>query len=268
MSDDVFPTHVKRSLRYLALLNAQGIEPTVDQLDAFALHPTPVKKSSYSLVSAIALGEEKLLPVSGYMQRLGWLRLGERSGVRLTSLGSALAHALEDQSGRTRSGPDTTVLDLTDAVLTPDDPETFERFTRVVSEAGEAVLADPYFKASTIGWVLASTNISRILMSDRGALRGGERGVIAARLAAPDIENKIEVRMTSSTAFHDRALVAKSGEVWLLGTSLNGVGRHLSSLVRPDREVGSIYRKRIESLWDSASVIEPQPIVEVDAATN
>jgi hypothetical protein len=50
--------------------------------------------------------------------------------------------------------------------------------------------------------------------------------------------------------------------VWLLGTSLNGVGRHLSSLVRLDAYCWPIYRQRMDAWWSTADPIAPQPIIE------
>jgi hypothetical protein len=121
-------------------------------------------------------------------------------------------------------------------------------------------------KAGTIGWVLNSTKITRILLSESGARSKGEEGIIASRLAAPDVGTRIEVRVSPAQEFHDRAIVADKGDVLLLGTSLNGVGKHLSTLVRPDRECWPVYRKRIDGLWNAARVIAPQPIIAASTA--
>jgi hypothetical protein len=269
VSEEIIPIHVQRALRYLALLNRNGAEPTVRQLDAFAVNPVPVRLAAETFNIMSRMLKDEPLAVSGYMQRLGWLRVGDGDGVRLTRLGFLVATALaEGDTHGSTVGPDTTVLDLADTVLAPDDPETFERFTRAVSETGEALLADPYFKANTIGWVLASTKINRVLMSEKGAASRGEKGIVAARLAAADVGHRIEVRITASPEFHDRALLATKGSVWLLGTSLNGVGRHLSALVRPDRECWPLYRSRLEALWEAAETLTPQPIVESATAVS
>ena len=165
----------------------------------------------------------------------------------MTRLGNAMAASFGGGAIIASAKPDSTVLDLADAVLEPGDSDAFERFARIVAELGPATLCDPYFKASSISWVLRSTQINRVLLTKSGARR--ERVPIAARLAGGDADGKLEVRVTDADDAHDRALVAASGDVWLLGTSLNGVGRHLSALVRPDPECWPIYRSRIEGWW-------------------
>jgi hypothetical protein len=260
VSDEVIPDHVRRTLVYLALLNANGYQPTVRELDAFAVGDQPIRVTGRAFFN-FEMTRTTLLMVSGYMQRLGWISVHEEDKVQLTPLGFALAKAVGPAGANAfTSGPATAVLDMAAAVLSPDDPETFERFTRAVAGAGDAMLADPYFKGSTIGWVQTSTTISRVLMSEKGAGKG-EEGIIAARLAAGDVAGRIEVRISAAPEFHDRAVVGQQGEVWVLGTSLNGVGKHLSVLTRPDRECWPIYRKRLEDLWRDARVIAPQPIV-------
>lgn len=258
MSIDLVPDHVWRAVRYLALLNANGVEPTDDDLDAFALAPQPLENVDLLRVDSLTFRFQRRKPVATYLRRIGWTTHGAK-GVRLTQLGGAMAASFGSKSAKA-SQPDSTVLDLADAVLEPGDPDAFERFARIVAELGTATLCDPYFKASSITWVLRSTQINRVLLTKSGARQ--ERIPIAARLAGSDVDGKLEVRVTEANDVHDRALVATSGDVWLLGTSLNGVGRHLSSLVRPDPECWPIYRQRIEGWWKAASPIEPQPITD------
>lgn len=57
---------------------------------------------------------------------------------------------------------------------------------------------------------------------------------------------------------HHRCVIGANGDVRLLGSSVNGVGRNLTAIMKPDPDVARFYRDRCEALWDNATVVEPQ----------
>ncbi|MFB9686101.1 hypothetical protein [Amycolatopsis plumensis] len=66
------------------------------------------------------------------------------------------------------------------------------------------------------------------------------------------------MRATSSPELHDRRIIDADGDVRLLGSSVNGVGRNLTAIMKPDAEVTRLYRDRYESLWKNATVVDPK----------
>ncbi|GHF98347.1 MULTISPECIES: hypothetical protein [Amycolatopsis] len=44
----------------------------------------------------------------------------------------------------------------------------------------------------------------------------------------------------------------------LLGSSVNGVGRNITAIMKSDPEVARVYHHRYEALWSAASVVKPQ----------
>jgi hypothetical protein len=63
-------------------------------------------------------------------------------------------------------------------------------------------------------------------------------------------------------------VVPDTGSVWLLGTSIGGVGKRLSHLIEvKDDTVADDYRSRFEKVWDEAAVVEvvePEPEDELE----
>ena len=88
--------------------------------------------------------------------------------------------------------------------------------------------------------------------------------------------DRLEVRVTSSDEFHDRAVVAADKSLLILGTSLTGIGKHASTVVKLGPVPGNALRRQLEKLWASATPVEPKgimrelvpPIAALDAETH
>jgi len=56
----------------------------------------------------------------------------------------------------------------------------------------------------------------------------------------------------------------------MIGTSINGIGRHETSMISPEPAIAKAYRDSSEKLWMSAEKIEPRhpkAAVETDEAS-
>jgi hypothetical protein len=261
---DLVSPHVHRALAYLRLLNDRGIDPAREHLEAFACEPSPqdaVYQTSFLNVAAFGqwLREQKTRnaePVVDYLVRMGWVELSaEPEGrVHLTDLGQVVLLGLGAE------GPAEQILpNVADVVLEPTDPMAWVHLTRVVANAGAGMLVDGYFKADFVPWLVETTTMRRVLVSSRPGKAAQDLGLIAVALATLPNAGQLEVRATNSPELHDRCIIGADGTVQLLGSSVNGVGRNMTAVVRPDPDVMRTYRDRYENLWKSATVVEPQP---------
>jgi hypothetical protein len=123
---------------------------------------------------------------------------------------------------------------------------------QATSNAGAGMLLDPYLKPEALLWLITSTEITRALIKPP---RGGI-GPFQVALGYTRGSERIDIRVTSTDEFHDRSIVGADGAVTLMGTSVNGLDRHLSSLTTLTAEDGASLRARYESLYSAAERIE------------
>jgi hypothetical protein len=148
-------------------------------------------------------------------------------------------------------------------VLRPDDPFVYIELTRAISEAGAALLVDPYFKADMLGWLYNATQVTQLLLSSARGAQAREAELIALFLdgiqETPNV-GRIEIRATDSPVLHDRCIVREDGGVLLLGTSITGIGRHLSTII-PMPATGAVaMRAAIDKIWQAAEIVEATKI--------
>ena len=111
------------------------------------------------------------------------------------------------------------------------------------------MLVDSYFKPEQVPWLTSATSIRRVLISGRHRRAAEDLKRMSVALGTVPGASALEVRSTTSPELHDRCLISSDGSVQLLGSSLNGVDKHLTALITPDVEVGKLYRDRYERLW-------------------
>lgn len=70
----------------------------------------------------------------------------------------------------------------------------------------------------------------------------------------------VEVRHTNDPGLHDRCVVGETGSVQLLGSSVTGVGKHLTAVITPADDIAQVYRQKYEALWKDAEIVTPQPV--------
>lgn len=263
---ELVPEHVHRALAYVRLLNDRGIDPEWAHVEAFARTEVPkgVGYEEYSpFIGAASVAfwgkrERKIRdaePVLEYLKSMGWIATSERpdSGVHLTKLGRALLQGLEAETPLEL--PDSNVADV---VLEPTDPLAWVNLTRVVANARAGLLVDAYFKAEYLPWLIEGTSMRRVLVSSRHQKADRDLAVMAVALATVPNADQLEVRSTNSTELHDRCIIGADGNLRLLGSSINGVGRNLTAVITPDPDAMRVYRERYEKLWAEAIVVTPQ----------
>jgi hypothetical protein len=265
-SKELVPRHVQRALTYLRLLNGQGIDPSREDIDRFACNSAP--RGSRRVFSAAALVDpdepalatEPAEPVTDYMLIVGWAE-ASNDHVHLTMLGHAVLRGLDLDAPLGASADRNDVV--TDVTLEPTDALALVRLTRVMASAGAGLLADPYFKAEQVQLITETTSLRRILVSsktvEKSAKRAeSEQALIALALRTVPGASDLEVRSTDSREFHDRCVLAADGRVYLIGSSVNGIGKHLTAVITAPGDVAQFYRTKYEGFWAAASPIRLQ----------
>ncbi|MFF3489405.1 hypothetical protein ACFYXC_40170 [Streptomyces sp. NPDC002701] len=250
--------HVLRALWYINVMSSQGVSITTANVDQVATELPPKDAEYGSLLAPLAGMFPRHVvtspePVARYLLNVRWIVRSD-DGIQLTNLGRAILQAsgAQEQMEQVRQP---LVKDMT---LSPDDPLVYTVLTRRLAAAGAGLLVDPYFKAESIAWVLEATTIRRILISKKASTK--ERPIIAVALATLPNGRDLEVRATADKELHDRRVIAADGTVQLIGTSINGVGRHETSMVTPEIAIAKAYRDSSEKLWAGAEKVEPQPL--------
>ena len=268
---ELLPRHAYRTLLYVEKLNNVGVQPRVEDVEAFAVSDPPQETQYRSAFAALSMFPSMLAskkvadaePVTAWLVQMHWLTV-DRGRLAISDLGAALIAALR------RSPPEWSPEreGAGAIVLRPDDPFVYSELTRVISEAGDALLVDPYFKADMLEWLHNATQVTRLLVS---AVKGQQaREVEQVRLvldAMREVPNagRVEIRVTMSAKLHDRCIVQEGGGVLLLGTSITGIGRHLSTIIPMPATAAMAMREEIGKLWENAELVEAQGIRRSEA---
>ncbi|MFE2886324.1 hypothetical protein [Streptomyces sp. NPDC059272] len=259
---DHISDHVVRTLWYIDLCAKQGKPLPFEAIDLFARHvpPRDVRRNSFMKGLGWMFEDSGQVlrrpdPVADYLLGVGWIAQNDQ-GVRLTPYGRAVLAA----SGARAAQLEAEDPEVTDVALDPQDPLVYVQLTRRLQKAGKGLLVDAYFKAESVTWLIESTNLRRVLISSRHRSSEQDRQQIAVALATVPNGSDLEVRHINDAALHDRCVVSANGEVQLLGSSVNGVGKHLTAVITPSDDIATVYRKKYEGLWTSAQVVTPQPV--------
>lgn len=179
-----------------------------------------------------------------HLRRLGWIERDTKGGHGVTRLGHSLLRAEAAADG---GDEDASVM-----VLAAEDELAYGRVLGVISECGEALIMDTYLGAGELVHILKDSNASRFLVSSK--LKGSRLTQLALmiRLTPPGAGGV--VRELRCADFHDRYLIGED-RVYGLGSSLNGVGKNLTTLIHmPDLAAQSV-RAEAERLWADGDVI-------------
>ena len=180
--------------------------------------------------------------VNEWLTRLGWLRIVD-GRILITQLGEAVLAHLEQT--------DVEVEIPVALTLRRDDELARARVFAKIAELGPAALVDPYFSMEGLLQVVQSTRVDRVLTSGKSASKVAGLEVALAGLSD---ERTVEVR--KSDAFHDRLVLSDQGPVWMLGTSLTGVGKHLSIMVEiGDGASRGALRSAFDEAWQAAELV-------------
>ena len=195
-----------------------------------------------------------------HMVRLTWLEERptpgqEELGLRLTKLGEAL---LRHAATGTTTHRNTEVV-----VFNKNDPLAYPQLIGFLAEKGPGLLIDPYLKLKDIETLITHTHLTRLLVSGKKSGRGSNDSILAQVQIYGDTEGfsrRVEIR--SSTELHDRAVITDEGEIYTIGTSLNGIGRTATTMVTMPSSVRDSLKQEYEQLWEDGTPIETKTNTE------
>ncbi|MGW1257370.1 hypothetical protein ACWD5Q_19860 [Streptomyces sp. NPDC002513] len=156
-----------RLLAYISAATRRGAILSADNLEAYARAPFRRMRSNSTIQDFVstfsaALGgkSEPLETWTQYLERVGWIKVACES-VKLTPLGHAILADL--------SAPKLDVAneDASAVILDPSDPFAYVRVIGALSDIGEGLLVDPYFRFDQLETVVEHTQIRRILTSKK-----------------------------------------------------------------------------------------------------
>ena len=244
------------ALTYVDTIERTGTPLTIEAFDGFAVHPTPVpwrQRSSY----LAAMRDEMLSEYyyepgespSAFLLRSQWIRLVGGS-VRLTNLGKAvLRHAQRPQLQSGIEGPLTVTID-------PDDPLAYLRVFDLLGGAGAGLLVDPYIRFEELFDLAELTRVDRVLTSNRVDRTGLRLKQLSRTLA--QAEMTVELRVLAPEHLHDRFYIPDTGDIYLLGSSLNSITARPGVIAPIADHTGSeALRDAYTKLWRSADVLPP-----------
>lgn len=253
---EIVSDQTHRVLAYLDALNRHGVKPDQYWVNEFADRPDlKVERvgglsalgTTAHLLMAFAEREVAQERYADYMARLGWVSIDERS-VELTGMGRALLKALNSPAIEESA-------DVFEVVLDPKDPFAYAQALGGLSSVKNALLVEPYFRLEQLMDVAAFDNITRVLLGSK--LKAREYEVLATGLAALPDERKLEIRRALD--LHDRYLIpAEDGNVVMLGSSLGGIGKKVSTMTTVGQLASRALRHVHEELWRDAEVVEPK----------
>lgn len=256
---EIVSAEVHRVLAYVEALNRHGVRPPADLVNQFASRPDQrtsrtVARFEVTAVRAVerALRSIQTETVGGetftqYGARLGWFTAG--SDVEVTAVGRALLKALNSPTlGETSA-------DVFEIVLEADDPFAYPQALSALSVARDALLVEPYFRFQQLHDIAEFDNITRVLIGPN--LNKTDLGLLAHGLAVLERERSVEVRI--ARALHDRYVIPRTeGSVLMLGMSLGGIGKKVSTITTIGDLASIALREVHEALWDEAKILEPK----------
>lgn len=244
-----------RVLAYLEALNRHGVRPSRAQLDAFAELPHRSISRRNGLAALPSLREMMIGEVvakekySSFLVRVGWI--DESSGVGLTALGRALLKGLNSPA------LDDSFSDVFEIVLNPDNPFAYAQALQALSSTSAAMLVEPYFRLEQLVAIAELDNIDRVLMSPK--VNQKDRNLVATGLAALPSDRRLQIRFVDD--LHDRYLIPHVDDpVLMLGASLGGVGKKVSTLTTLGSVASQALREAHEALWRDATPINPTAV--------
>jgi hypothetical protein len=137
-------------------------------------------------------------------------------------------------------------------MLGADDELAIPRLMGSLAELGEYLLVDPYLRADQLPALIRRTQLRRLLVSDR--LPQSELVALATYIDQLT-DSKVEARRAPKDQLHDRHAISDD-RVLQLGTSVNGVGKTTTVLVRL-QDVASSVRSHYDAIWSAAVPLEP-----------
>jgi hypothetical protein len=252
---EVVEDRARLVLEYIAMLQRQGYRPAVAEVDAYAARPHRKDPTRQSIAASIGTMMEAALsgPIveSGetyldYMKRLRWVKVSQGT-VALTPLALAMLRDLNSPK------VDPEAQSYVEVTVDPSDKMSFARLLNQFNNLGPGLLVDPYLRLEQFLEVADATPVTRVLTSSRAFGTDPQRRLYQRALSAAD--GKIQVRHIDK--LHDRHYIPETGNIWMLGVSLNGVAKNISVLTQLGHESSNVLRDAYEGYWRDSLVLEP-----------
>lgn len=256
---EIVSEHTHRVLAYVDALNRHGVKPQPGVVNEFAKKPEQLLSTTSPIAGAMytrALLRSMLMfqPSSveaetfcQYMTRLKWTY--DKAVVELTPVGRALLKALNSPV------LEETTADVFEIVLSPDNEFAYAQALGALGSVKQALLVEPYFRLEQLMDVAELDNIERVLIGPN--MKPRELKVLATGLATVVEQRPLEVRIAK--ALHDRYLVPKDeGAVLMLGISLGGIGKKVSTLTTLGALASQALREAHEAIWNEAETLKPR----------
>jgi hypothetical protein len=261
---EIVGEHTHRVLAYVDALNRHGVRPHPYWVNAFATEPDRLYREEGGLA---AVGHQwQFLDVFAprqvpeetfcdYLGRVGWINGMNDDEIELSSMGRALLNALNSPA------IEDTSADVFEIVLNPDNPFAYAQALGGLSSVKNALLVEPYFRLEQLMDVAAFDNITRVLLGSN--LKAREYEVLATGLASLPVGRALEIRKAKD--LHDRYLIpAEEGKVIMLGASLGGIGKRVSTMTTLGEVASRALRDAHEAIWRAAEMVEPKKPVRAE----
>lgn len=232
-----------RALAFVDVLDKNGAPPTADQVDAMG-------GAGDLLWGGDVLGyewwsQEERETYPEYLSRIGLVTVVD-GVVRTTAQGRAILHHLSVAGAQE---------ELVEIVIDPTDPFAYSKVLTRLTAFGPSMLIDPYCRHEEIWDILGFEGVTRVLTGPEGSRRNMHSS-IASALQKLGTGRSIEVRWSADT--HDRYLIPDSGNVVMLGMSLNGAGRKIGTIAPLSSGASQVLRQQHEDLWRASTPISPR----------
>jgi hypothetical protein len=255
---EIVSEHSHRVLAFLVAVEDQAYHPTATEINAYAKGPDRWTKVSSPLTSGLTV--ERLFgdlfretveteTAADWLIRLN-LAVVQEKRIHATQLGRALLAAADEREQRLEASPTIAI------VLKQDDEFALATVMAKIAEVGPAALIDPFVRMEDFIKLVQHASVRRIITGpDKGDGRLKALSAGRAVLSAQDGGEAGEIRVTS--AFHDRYVLPEKGPIWMIGTSLNGIGKRTSTMVQvADNPAGRAIRDAFEEEWGKAQDVE------------
>lgn len=254
---EIVGEHTHRVLAYVDALNRHGIKPQPHYVEEFAKNPEQLTETVGGMAAFRTTGQlaatwgGRRVPretFPDYMSRVGWLKVSDDQA-EVTAIGRALLKALNAPVVGDAAS------DVIEVVLDPDNPFAYAQAMSGIASVNQALLVEPYFRLEQLVDVTEFDNVVRVLVGSK--LKAKEYELLATGLASVPAGREIEVRKAQD--LHDRYLIpAVEGKALMLGISLGGIGRKVSTLTTLGELATQALRAAYEAVWDNAEKIEPK----------
>ncbi|MGP5581711.1 hypothetical protein ACTXOF_14455 [Glutamicibacter arilaitensis] len=254
-----------RILGYIAIANRQGVHITAPDVNAYGNNPDlRIKKISsitdmlQSSIWGTSPRYEKAETYSQYLVRVRWAT-DSTDGIKLTKLGKAI---LKDLNSPKIDPAETGIVEV---ILDPEDPFAYASALGVISSVENALLIDPYLRLDGLQDIVEFDNVERILVREN--ISKQESSVLSHAIGALAKDGK-NISIGKARDLHDRYVIPAEGNIVMLGTSLNGIGKKISTVTTIGDGPSELLREHYEEVWKKAEIIKPSVTSDIAATSN